>query len=79
MPSIGAFVNLVLKCDKSLEEKEKLLIEFLERDLKLQQTESLKKDFQAQLLEKDLIFKDEKIMQLTKEYEKVEMFDKRFY
>jgi hypothetical protein len=76
MPSIGAFVNLVLKCDKSLEEKEKLLIEFLEE---LQQTESLKKDFQAQLLEKDLIFKDEKIMQLTKEYEKVEMFDKRFY
>jgi hypothetical protein len=49
-------VNLVLNCDKSLEEKEKLLIEFLERDLKVHQTESesLKRDLQAESLKKDL-------------------------
>ena len=84
---MGAFVNLVLNCDKSLEEKERLLMEFLE---KLQQTESealkrdlqaeaLKRDFQGQLLEKDIRLKDEKIRQITKEYEKVEIADKRFY
>ena len=45
MPSMRALVNLVLTCDKSLEEKEKLLVEFLEKNLKLQQAESLEKDF----------------------------------